>query len=604
MPLLLSPSLSSSVDRPPTYLSDSRSTPSSTPSMTPSIKCEPIEHNCNSHKTSQLMANHFNDKSFDKSNSIERHTERVERHHHKKHNNSNHIHSKHSLKESTLKDSELKQSSLHKTITTTITPTTPTKHREKHSARVEPLVRAIDETLDKVLLNGNTGLTSDDSNKRSDTKDNSHKTCEASTIKTTKTVDIDESPDKDRIDDIIKDKKDSKSMNARVKRELIECDMSLPLNSIDSVPNCNDVTSDSNASDVVADMSSESGSKPLINSPVDHRIDDNSLTNDTNLIIDDNSNSSDKREALIVSDRQKSNDSKALSEVKKPKDAKRESQLKQLQSYRKESHRGNGNKRSVEPIESPPLNGSPHPNAAISIVLPKPKDQINGEPIKPLTVKVVNQSSDTTSQSPRPLTTSTPNKVLSSTSPTVTSTSIAVTSAVQSRTPSTCRTKPVSKISANNSSANHSPLQKQSITVDKSPAICRNQPNAHKLAPNNSSTKQLPKKPRISQKTSSASIPVGIAIAQQRTSPKTKSPNDSNGSQPLKPILPTLSLPVMANSPILITDSPPAGTSLWIKPTSNSTLNNSTSLQTNSQFSLTGDYQLARDSLTGKYIEL
>ncbi|CAG2174547.1 unnamed protein product, partial [Oppiella nova] len=105
----------------------------------------------------------------------------------------------------------------------------------------------------------------------------------------------------------------------------------------------------------------------------------------------------------------------------------------------------------------------------------------------------------------------------------------------------------------------------------------------------------------ISRKPSSATIPVGIAIAQQRTSPKTKSPTDSasNASQPLKPILPTLSLPVMANSPILITDSPPAGTSLWIKPTPNSTLSNNNSIQNNSQFSFSGDYQLARDSLTG-----
>ena len=139
-------------------------------------------------------------------------------------------------------------------------------------------------------------------------------------------------------------------------------------------------------------------------------------------------------------------------------------------------------------------------------------------------------------------------------------------------------------------------------------------------------TKQLPKQKqsRLSRKHSSSSIPVGIAIAQQRITPKSNNnnhlkQNDVASTQqqqqqqqqqpPLKPILPTLQLPVV-NSPILITDSPPAGTSLWIKPTgtsipSGSSSSSSTPTSTGvsnvhptSVFS--GDYHLARDSITGQ----
>lgn len=142
--------------------------------------------------------------------------------------------------------------------------------------------------------------------------------------------------------------------------------------------------------------------------------------------------------------------------------------------------------------------------------------------------------------------------------------------------------------------------------------------------PNTTTTKQLPKQKqsRLSRKHSSSSIPVGIAIAQQRITPKSNNnnnlkQNDVASTQqqqqqqqpPLKPILPTLQLPVV-NSPILITDSPPAGTSLWIKPTGTSipsTSSSSSSTPTSTGVSnvhptsvFSGDYHLARDSITGQ----
>ena len=601
MPLLLSPSLSSSVDRPPTYLSDGASTPSTTPSLTPSIKCEPIEHNCGPQHNSHTL----NDNSLDKSDSIDRHSDKLHRsveRQTKKHNINNN--SKQSFKESI--DSEAKQES-HQRITTTITTSTPTKHKEKNSVRVEPLVRndRNDTTNEMTTLNG-TDVAYDLTDKRNDNNHNKHKSCK-NTIE--KLVDLtqnsEESRDKTALKDNNKDKdnkavKSVKSVNPRVKRELIECDMSLPSNqlkSVKSVPNCDDVNSDSNTNDVIANnVNTESSPKhkPIANKSK-HLNDTIDEINQKNLSIDDssNSNTSDVRQLTIVcnsldmnGDSASPSPNQVSSETKRAKDLKRESQLKQLQSYRKESHRRNANKPSVNGIES---------GAAISIVLPKPNDQINGEHKKPLSGKLVNQSLSSSSAI-SPTIASSPETGVEPTQAVPVSTE----SKAQSKTAVvTCCTKPVPEVANSDAiDSNVNPLlQNKSMNLDKPVNNGPNATNGPKLSHN--ANKQLPKKPRISRKAPSSGIPVGIAIAQQRTSPKTKSPNDSNASQPLKPILPTLSLPMMANSPILITDSPPAGTSLWIKPTNNSTMTNNSPIQSNSQFSLSGDYQLARDSLTG-----
>lgn len=616
MPLLLSPSLASNVDRPPTYLSDNTSTPSTTASMTPSIKCEPTEHNCASHQNSLTINCNFSNKNFENNNSDERIIEKVdtnviindkniERHSKTlvKHRETN------ATKQSVIPQTvvENKQLSQQKTITTTITESIPTKTKEKYSARVEPLMR-IEETIDKVIRNGNQ-VCSDLNDETIDSNTNC-KTFESSAKTTSiETNNRNESPNKDR-NALNNNQMDShNNQNTVVKRELIECDMSLPLNSVKSVPNCNQINSNSNTNDLIAN-NTELNNKKKQNS-IELKNNDNLEIDNKNLIIENdcsNSNSSDGKDVLVIN-----------TDINncKSKDAKRESQLKQLQSYRKGSHRLNNKSPVISDSESM-VNGLQNNTTptAISIVLPKPNDQINGDNKKPFGAKLVNKSSDSGNHSLTCL----PSNIANRTTEPIKSslTAISNATALQSGThPKTqtvipCRTKSVQKMTtnmANNLSANQTQQQKQSINVRKLDNNSHNESNnqltsnINKMSQNstNTATKQLPKKPRMSRKSSSAAIPIGIAIAQQRTSPKTKSPTDSatNSSQPLKPILPTLSLPVMANSPILITDSPPAGTSLWIKPTANATINNNNSLQTNSQFSLTGDYQLARDSLTG-----
>jgi hypothetical protein len=584
MPLLLSPSLSSSVDRPPTYLSDSTSTPSTTASMTPSIKCEPGELNCNSHQNSQQI-NHFNDSI----NTEERNIERIDNtiNNNNEQNSNRNIKSKldnnnKSIKTTANETQKQSQQQLpQKTITTTIT-SIPTKSKEKHSARVEPLMR-IQETIETVVRNGSDIKRKDNIEMNTEFDNKSNNSCET-TVNTRN-----ESPIKSCIKD--NNNLNLNLMNAKVKRELIECDMSLPLNSVNSVPNNNVINNN-----IVIENNNQLKTKTdSIAVKIDNNCNNNNKNN-KNLVMNELSvKSSDGNESLINS--------------KKEKDAKRESQLKQLQSYRKESHRisksnDNKNKSGVQST------------AAISIVLPKQKDQTIAEHQKSLTTRPVPQSSKTSNES---LMSSAINSTNSSTAKSpITSTKCSVSvPVVESHKPmhpktqsvNPVRTKSIQNISNTTITTNQTKQTINSRKLDNS-SVDTITANTQKLSQQNSSNtnntnKQLPKKPRMSRKPSSASIPVGIAIAQQRTSPKTKSPTDSanisasNATQPLKPILPTLSLPMVANSPILITDSPPAGTSLWIKPTTNSTINTNNSLQTGSQFSITGDYQLARDSLTG-----
>ncbi|CAG2101015.1 unnamed protein product [Medioppia subpectinata] len=588
MPLLLSPSLSSSVDRPPTYFSDNTSTPSTTPSMTPSIKCEPTEVNCISHQISQTMNSNSHKISIDMNSDSERvdsHHNRdrsVEKHHKSaKHNDQNH--SKHSSR----------RESNQKTITTTITTSMTTKSKEKYSVRVEPLMRS-DDTCSQVVDNNI------EVNTNSNTSDKTHAINDTRESLTTTVEAIDENESQDKVD-AIEDK-----TTAKVKRELIVCDMSLPSIAGKLVPNSTDIVDDSNAKDMIEDNTNSNTNTSLkanCNS-MDVNVVEKQF-NHKNLIIESNcnsnSNSSDGNEVSII------NSNKNLSDIcnnKRAKDAKRESQLKQLQSYRKESHRLNKcvDNDSQNGCQTAKSTAGLTPNTAISIVLPKPKNQMNGEHTKSLTPIPDDKSSNsdhTLKSSP----------IVAANKTTAIVNTIETHPKTQTVIP--CRTKSMPKMTTNTKqlNANQSQEHKKSNHNIKAVTSSVNEnsnqlaTNGHKLTQNstNSATKQLPKKCRISRKPTSATIPIGIAIAQQRTSPKTKSPTDSaaNASQPLKPILPTLSLPVMANSPILITDSPPAGTSLWIKPTPNSALNNNNTIQSNSQFSFTGDYQFARDSLTG-----
>jgi hypothetical protein len=560
--------------------------------MTPSIKCEPGELNCNSHQNSQQI-NHFNDNI----NTEERNIERIDNN---TINNNNEQNSNRNIKSKldnnnksikttvneTQKQSQQQQLP-QKTITTTIT-SIPTKSKEKYSARVEPLMR-IQETIETVVRNGSDIKRKDNIEMNSEFNNKSNNSCETTVNKRN------ESPIKTCIKD--NNNLNLNLMNAKVKRELIECDMSLPLNSVNSVPNNNI------SNNVIIENNNELKTKTdSIAVKIDSNCNNNNINvnnNNKNLVMSELSvKSSDGNESLVNS--------------KKEKDAKRESQLKQLQSYRKESHR-------ISTKSNDNKNKSGHQSsAAISIVLPKQKDQTIAEHQKSLTTRPLPQSSKTSNES---LMSSAINSTNSSTakSPiTSTKSSISVP-VVESHKPihpktqsvNPVRTKSIQNISNTTITTNQTKQTINSRKLDNS-SVNTITANTQKLSQQNSSnnttnntTKQLPKKPRISRKPSSASIPVGIAIAQQRTSPKTKSPTDSanisatNATQPLKPILPTLSLPMVANSPILITDSPPAGTSLWIKPTTNSTINANNSLQTGSQYSITGDYQLARDSLTG-----